>query len=88
MQFLRLFFRAVIEPHFVLTVAVFVFIANLALGKVHAQSAEKTLPGVTVKEAPSTAEKNQLPATTESVTREKMGSSRCRCSPFRQLASH
>jgi iron complex outermembrane receptor protein len=72
MQFFRLLFRAVIEPNFVLRVAVFVFIANLAMNKVHAQDAEKTLPGVTVKEAPTIAEKNQLPATTESITREKI----------------
>ena len=51
MQFFRLLFRAVIESNFVLTVAVFVFIANLAMNKVHAQDAEKTLPGVTVKVA-------------------------------------
>ena len=43
-----------------------------SLGIASAQSAEATLPGITVKEVPSTAEKNQLPATTESITAEKM----------------
>ncbi len=46
----------------------------LAFGPLEAwaQSAETTLPGITVKEVPSTAEKNQLPSTTESVSAEKM----------------
>jgi iron complex outermembrane receptor protein len=46
-----------------------------ALGTAVAQSEEKTLPRITVKEAPTTAEKNQLPATTESVTAQRMAES-------------
>ena len=47
-------------------------VAACAAASAFAQTAEKTLPAVTVKETPSVAEKNQLPATTESVTAEQM----------------
>ncbi len=46
-----------------------------AMGVALAQSNEATLPGITVREAQSSTEKNQLPATTESVTAEKMAES-------------
>jgi iron complex outermembrane receptor protein len=41
--------------------------------RAEAQSPDKTLPPVIVKDAPTIPEKNQLPATTEGVTRERIG---------------
>lgn len=73
MQLLRLLLCVVSGFDFVLTLAVFLCMASFTQNEAHAQGTEKTLPGITVREVATTAEKNQLPATTESVTREKMG---------------
>ncbi len=73
MQFLRLLLRAVTEPDFALTVAVFVFIASLAMDKVHAQqpsTAPKELGAVVVTASRSDTKVEDMPLHTTVVSQE------------------
>lgn len=72
MKILRPRMRTVTERNFVTMLALLTFSASLATGKAHAQVTEATLPGITVRASPTTAQKSQLSATTESVHREEI----------------
>jgi iron complex outermembrane receptor protein len=74
---MRTFIRVMTEANFLMTVVITAFVASLAFAsKAQAQSAgaqrdTQILPAVVVRDAPTVAESNNLPATTEGISARK-----------------